>query len=225
MRRKIIRGGVNILAGLAAHIPCCGVQILFGMLGLHVVGGITISLLQHYRYVMPLFISGALTIFYMYFIKQDCKGPKLNTADIIKFTLLNLCIGYAVFLLIYLFVPPRDYMLIRGPAQVRMDMPHHVAEFIYDDAARTWPWRRRYFTAHLDQIAGYDLQAPIYRIHEMPWYRAMLKNDFGASRAEGRIFTNFTSRPTAVCIAHRSNLKNLPVYVYGTMGRAYAPQK
>ncbi len=182
-----IGSGFNILAGLFAHIPCCGTQILFSLFGLQAIGTFSTAVVYPLQFAIPLITSLVLTGLFIILTRRhtkhatsaacqmDCAAhghkPVLFSKDVGRFLALNLLLGYTIVTLLYLFIPPHNHYAIDGNVSAIWLNDQKQVIATYHDPKRFWPWSERHFIALSDNAIDEDGQT--FKATEMPWYEAL----------------------------------------------------
>lgn len=172
-RQKGISAGglINVLAAAAAHLPCCGPQVVLGIFGMQALGIFSTTYLYRYQYLMPLLIALLLTAILMAWgWRRRCQRTfceHVKAADnpktrIGNFFIINLVIGYAVLGGLYLLVPPHRHHVIDTHTIGYLDPGSSRVSVPYRDDKRSWPWSKRVFTG-----SAADQRAPA---SERLWY-------------------------------------------------------
>lgn len=113
--RKVI--GANIIAVVVAHIPCCGSQLLFAVLGAHGFAAVAGGFLHSFELLVPFITASCITAYMLFLLRSEkrkhvcCasgKGAahedhKGRLADIVIFFFINILIGYAISFLVHEF--------------------------------------------------------------------------------------------------------------------------
>lgn len=154
------------MAGILAHIPCCGSQFLVTVVGMQVLGILSSRFVYQYQFYSPLIITLAISLYHIW------KHKKLGLRDILKFFITNLAICYAVVGILYLFIPPHDHLLIRVKTEGVVDQNHKAVTVIYHDEKRSWPWSKRIFVASYPEHGANMVEA-----QEKFWYQFRYRNE------------------------------------------------
>lgn len=153
-------GGINALAAVSAHIPCCGSQMLIGVFGVQTLGIVSTSYLYKLQFFMPILVSallvGLLMAWRLLHRRQHlfCDHVKAHhnfTGNIRRFFILNLVVGYVVVAFLYVFLPPHKHHIIDAHVTGYLTDDHQTVLASYHDDTRGWPWSERVFIARMNQ--------------------------------------------------------------------------
>lgn len=221
--------GVNIMAGLFAHIPCCGSQILFSLFGLQAIGSFSSTILYPFQFIIPLVSSAVLTGMFIGLSRRharhDTNAPcqhqcashhhksVIISRDVWRFFAINLAFGYTIVVLLYLFIPPHSHYAISGDAQAQFINHSQEIAVTYHDSKRFWPWSQRHFMAQLDNKLTEDSQT--LRAEEIPWYQAMWHHaDKSSNPIHARIYSRINASLLLNPLVRSSALEAPPVQYF-----------
>jgi hypothetical protein len=154
VKTSVHAGGLNFLAILTSHIPCCGSQLFLGIFGVQALGAVSSSLFYRFQFVMPIIVALLLSIILALTDHRQKKNADFchvhnhktdQKRNVAEFFTVNLLVGYAIVFILYVLIPPHDHHLIDAKAQGRI--ANGAVAVAYLDAERNWPWNRRYFIA------------------------------------------------------------------------------
>lgn len=191
--------GANIFTALVSHIPCCGPQVFAGVWGLKLLSAYAVTALYQWQFIIPVIISFVTTCWFVWRM-QGHGHHQLTQGEIVRFFVADLMIGYAIVLVLYLFLPPPgDHYLLQTGGRGYISRADHVAGLVATDEKRMWPWNTRYFIAHLDARVDSDEAETVFPAKELPWYQAMTVG------SEKYFFTTAQTHPAVLRLYARPN--------------------
>jgi len=142
-----------------------------GVAGLKLLGTYSVTVLYQWQFIIPPFISLLTTAWFIYLARRHknhfCAG------DIAKFFALDLAIGYAIVMVLFLCIPPHDHRIISGTGAGYVTAADRMVTLSYHDVGRVWPWSQRYFIARSDAPIDVSDGEKTFTAKELSWWRAL----------------------------------------------------